>query len=160
MQKPKILPRIFCLLLMCVLSACTNTNQKVVQNNHDSIAIKPKTSQTLCFREVSGTQQKDTVFIHLNIDQQKVNGEMNDVIFEKDARRGKLNGEIHGDKIDAIWTFMQEGTTDTLALQFQLKNNELLQRPLKVNAKTGRQQTDKTAENWIILPLIDCNLRK
>jgi hypothetical protein len=34
---------------------------------------------------------------------------------------------------------------DTIGVEFLLKDKQLSQKPLKLNTKTGRQQTDETA---------------
>lgn len=70
---------------------------------------------------------------------------MNWLPYQKDSRKGKLDGIIKNDTIRATWSFMQEGMKDTLKLNFQFKNSQLSQKPLKLNTKTGREQTDEKA---------------
>jgi hypothetical protein len=70
---------------------------------------------------------------------------MNWIPDQKDSRKGTLEGTVKGDNIDAVWSFMQEGMKDTLSLKFKLNNNELSQKPLKLNVTSGRDQTDESA---------------
>jgi hypothetical protein len=100
---------------------------------------------SLCFVRLEGNQQQDSTTVELSIKGNTVTGEMHWIPFEKDGRKGILNGRKNGDIINAVWTFKQEGMTDTMAVEFQLKNNQLSQKPLKQNLKDGRQQTDEAA---------------
>ncbi|MDB5155410.1 MAG: hypothetical protein JWR50_117 [Mucilaginibacter sp.] len=71
---------------------------------------------------------------------------MNWLPYQKDSRKGTLDGALKNDTIHAVWSFMQEGMMDTLKLNFQIKNGELSQKPLKLNTKTGREQTDESSD--------------
>jgi hypothetical protein len=75
----------------------------------------------------------------------KATGQMNWLPYQKDSRKGTLDGIIKNDTLHATWSFMQEGMKDTLKLSFLFKNNQLAQKPLKLNVKTGRDQTDESA---------------
>jgi hypothetical protein len=65
---------------------------------------------------------------------------------------------MNADKsINAVWTFMQEGVTDTMAVAFRLNHTSLLQKPLIVNTTTGREVTNNLAPYSIELKPTDCN---
>jgi hypothetical protein len=98
------------------------------------------------FVHTEGTNQQDSTTVTLNLQSGTVTGQMNWMPHEKDSRKGTLKGTRNGDMVDATWTFMQEGMTDTLHLKFKFQNDKLLQKPLKLNAKTGREQTDESAD--------------
>ena len=100
-----------------------------------------KTS-SLCFIR---TERRDTTNIEMVIKGNVITGQMNWMPFEKDSRKGTLSGTLKGDTVYATWSFMQEGMKDTLGLQFLTKGDNLMQKPLKLNTKTGREQTDNTA---------------
>ena len=85
---------------------------------------------------------------------------MTDAIFEKDIRRGVLSGHINEKNITATWTYMQEGTIETLQLKFLLENGWLLMAPLVYDAKSGRQEVDSNSSPWIVVPESDCKLSK
>lgn len=108
-------------------------------------ANKAPVASSLCFLLTEGKSNQDTTSIELVIKGNKVSGQMNWLPYQKDSRKGKLAGVIAGDTIKATWTFMQEGMPDTLGLKFKLNNNQLMQKPLKLNTKTGRDQTDVSA---------------
>lgn len=103
------------------------------------------TISSLCFLRTEGKTNQDTTSIELVVKGNKVTGVMNWLPYQKDSRKGTLDGTFKGDTINAVWTFMQEGMKDTLNLKFKLDNDQLAQKPLKLNAKTGREQTDLSA---------------
>ncbi|QQL48549.1 hypothetical protein [Mucilaginibacter ginkgonis] len=105
------------------------------------------TVSSLCYLH---TQGKDSTSVELVIKGNKVSGVMNWLPYEKDSRKGKLDGTVKDSVINAVWTFMQEGMTDTMNVAFRVSNNTLAQKPLKLNTKTGRQQTDNSADYSVI----------
>ena len=114
--------------------------------NGDTLATPVKGDATsLCFLRTEGRLNQDTTSIELVIKNDKVSGQMYWHPFEKDSRKGTLSGTVKGDTVNAVWSFMQEGMQDTLGLQFLIKGENLMQKPLKLNTKTGREQTDKSA---------------
>jgi hypothetical protein len=138
------------LAIAFIIASCNNTGDKSEAASIDTLANSNTPKRTpnahaLCFLRTEGNNNQDTTSIELVIKDNKVTGLMNWMPFEKDSRKGKLNGTIKNDTIDAVWSFMQEGMTDTLNLKFTILNNQLMQKPLKLNTTTGRQQTDDTA---------------
>ncbi|WP_342645669.1 hypothetical protein [Mucilaginibacter sp. CSA2-8R] len=153
--------------LVCIsllmLTACENSSRREAQSNPDSTNRDAKRgritkrTQDGCYMRVSGKQMRDTQYVQLHIESGKVSGKLVENIYEKDARRGNLVGSIQKDKsIKAVWTYMQEGQTDTLTLSFLLTPKALMQRPLKVNTATGRQVTDNSASFSVELTPADC----
>jgi len=156
----------FPLLIIAALSfaACKSSPQQ--QDTSDTTNSKQnvkrgkisKRTQDGCYIKASGQQMKDTLYVQLHIQNNKVSGRMIESIFEKDSRKGTLEGTLQPDKsIKAVWTFMQEGMTDTLAVDFRLDHTGITQKPYKVNTSTGRQVTDATAPYSIKLEPADCN---
>ena len=138
------------LAIAFIMASCSNTEDKSEAASIDTLADSSTPKRTpnahaLCFLRTEGNNNQDTTSIELVIKDNKVTGLMNWMPFEKDSRKGKLNGTIKNDTIDAVWSFMQEGMTDTLNLKFTIINNQLMQKPLRLNTTTGRQQTDDTA---------------
>lgn len=149
------------LILCCAASlaivSCSSNQDK--QSKTDSVVVSDtvvKTQSTvqtnnapaassLCFLRTDGKTKQDSTSVELVIKGNKVSGQMNWIPYQKDSRKGKLDGVIAGDTIKATWTFMQEGMTDTLGLKFKLDKDQLTQKPLKLNTKTGREQTDESA---------------
>ncbi|MCJ8210334.1 hypothetical protein MUY27_11495 [Mucilaginibacter sp. RS28] len=113
-------------------------------------------SGKMCFQKVSGLQGNDTLAVTLNINDGKVTGKMENVIYEKDSRRGTLEGTLNGNDINAVWKYMQEGAIDTLHVSFRLNGAELWQYPIKFNSKTNREQTDVMDTAWVKLQKVDC----
>ncbi|MCC8426846.1 hypothetical protein [Mucilaginibacter sp. UR6-11] len=119
-----------------VINEETVAKNTPINNNNPAV-------YSLCFLNREG---KDSTSIELVVSGDKVTGTMNWLPYQKDSRKGTLNGIIKNDELLATWNFMQEGMKDTLKLNFLLKDGELSQKPLKQNAKTGRQQTDESAD--------------
>jgi hypothetical protein len=159
----------FATLLACVslfTSACQNSSKREAQDNPDSTNKQgkqgriTKRTQDGCYMRVTGQQMRDTQYVQLHIEGGKVSGTMVESIYEKDARKGNLVGNIQKDKsIKAVWTYMQEGQTDTLTLSFLLTPRALMQKPLKADASTGRQMTDNSATFSVELKPSNCNIR-
>lgn len=149
---------------LSIMAACNSSPQE--QDNTDTVNSKQKIkrgkiskrTQDGCYIKVSGPQMKDTLFVQMHIEKDKVSGQMIESIFEKDSRKGTLEGAMQPDKtIKAVWTFMQEGMTDSIAVNFKLDHTGLMQQPLKVDAATGRQVTDVAAPYSVKLEPADCN---
>lgn len=145
------------------LAACSSNPKK---NNGDSLETDSPAVDSLqtaagpghiCFLHTDGTANQDSTIIHLMIDGDKVTGDMNWIPKEKDARKGKLEGTQAGNTIKAVWSFMQEGATDTMAVEFNFPGDKLEQKPLIVNTKTGRQQTDAKTGYTVIFNKINCD---
>lgn len=132
-------------LSILFLAACSSPDKQSAQTdsltNKDTLT-KAKAPYPLCFLNKQG---KDSTSIELAINGNKVKGQMNWLPYQKDSRKGTIEGTITNDTIHATWSFMQEGMKDTLKLNFLFKNNQLSQKPLKLNVKTGREQTDESA---------------
>ena len=137
------------LAIAFIVASCNNTGHKseatLADTLTDKSSLTPNT-HALCFLRTDGNNNQDTTSIELVIKDNKITGLMNWMPFEKDSRKGKLQGTIKNDTIYAVWSFMQEGMTDTINLKFTVKNNQLMQKPLKLNTTTGREQTDDTAD--------------
>jgi hypothetical protein len=136
-----------------LIASCSSNNKS---ENKDSVdanaadtgkiaaAAAPSAASSLCFLRTEGKTNQDSTSIELVIENNKVTGHMKWLPYQKDSRKGTLDGTVKGDTINAVWSFMQEGMKDTLSLKFKLSNNELSQMPLKLNVKTGREQTDES----------------
>ncbi|WP_158827146.1 hypothetical protein [Mucilaginibacter lacusdianchii] len=135
-------------------SIVTNTKTKTDTITTERDIPSALVNGTEHFLHTEGTNHQDSTTVTLNLKGGTVTGQINWMPHEKDSRKGKLAGTRSGDMIDAVWTFMQEGMTDTLKLKFELKNNQLLQKPLKLNTQTGREQTDESADYTVAYTLM------
>lgn len=142
------------------LCACsdTGTNHYPRQSGTAGIEKSKPGNKQYCFTRISGNQNRDTLKISMHIENKQVTGEMTDAIFEKDIRRGMLSGHVNERNITATWTYMQEGTIESLQLHFVLGNGQLLMAPLVYDTKSGRQKTDTSALPPIVIPESDCQL--
>ncbi|MEO8887031.1 MAG: hypothetical protein ABI367_13280 [Mucilaginibacter sp.] len=136
------------LAMLLIISSCsTNENS---DNAKNGTTVKPPIASALCFLLTEGNNNRDSTSIELVIKNNKVTGSMNWLPYQKDSRKGSLTGTINNNIIQANWSFMQEGIKDTLNLQFMLDSTRLLQKPLKANTQSGRQQTDALASYTLI----------
>ena len=154
-----------CLLLAGALAASCSGNRThntdasgsrkdtVLANATDA----PPVNMQYCFYHADGAKGQDTTSVNILINGDKVAGKMNWLPKEKDMRKGTISGTLTGNAIKAVWTFMQEGTKDTMTVEFQLRGNELAQKPYLYDAKTGRQQTDSKADYNIIYSMKNCS---
>lgn len=143
-----------------MLAACTVDQNK--QGNRDSTAAAEKhtgagENRSLCFEHVSGNRNQDTALVYLKISGDHVDGELISLPYEKDRRKGNINGTIDGDIIKGVWTFSQEGAEDTLSFEFKLQNDRLLQKEYTVDKNSGRQILSNTGVFSIEYMPYDCS---
>ena len=148
------------------LASCTgngkkngNTLQAKNGQGDTSYASKlntPAQNMEYCFIHTDGTNAQDTTAVHLVINADKVSGDMSWLPKEKDKRKGTLTGILNGDNIKAVWSFMQEGMKDTLAVEFKLSAQQLAQKPVYVNSATGREQLNAKADYTVMYKLDNC----
>jgi hypothetical protein len=156
-------------ILICVLAlaSCTgngtkNSNDTIKSTNDQEDASQATTLNTpaqnmeYCFMHTDGTNSQDTTVVHLVINANRVSGDMSWLPKEKDKRKGTLSGKLNGDKIRAVWSFMQEGMKDTLAVEFKLSAQELAQKPMNLNTATGREQLSIRADYSVKYKLDNC----
>ncbi|MBD1395019.1 hypothetical protein [Mucilaginibacter glaciei] len=156
-------------LIICALAlaSCAGSGSKNGGDNLQADSGKKDTSAATklntpaqnmeyCFIHTDGKSAKDITAIHLVINANKVSGDMNWLPKEKDRRKGTLSGSLEGDNIKAVWSFMQEGTKDTLAVEFKLSAQQLAQKPMILSTKTGREQVNTKADYSVIYKLDNC----
>ncbi|NOW97417.1 hypothetical protein [Mucilaginibacter sp. SG564] len=155
-----------CLLVAGMMAASCSGNHS---NNTDTLgtagkkdtalanaADAPVVNMQYCFYHTDGTAAQDTTTVNILINGDQVTGKMNWVPKEKDARKGTISGKLNGNAIKALWTFSQEGSKDTMSVEFQLRGNALAQKPYSYDAKTGRQQTNTKADYSVIYNMKNC----
>jgi hypothetical protein len=158
----------FYLLVSIVLLASCSGGNNVADNDTTisklsaadtqlgSAANAPLVNMRYCFFYTDGTRAQDTTEVSIFINGNKVTGDMYWMPKEKDARKGTLTGTLAGNTIKAMWNYNQEGSADTMAVEFQLRGNALAQKPYQYDAKTGRQQTNKAAAYTVIYNMKNC----
>jgi len=143
------------IIISLLATACTSNNTKTESKDADSpdsstLKNTVATDTSRCFLLTEGTKNQDSTTIEFAIKNNKVNGQMNWLPYQKDSRKGTLTGTAKGDTINAVWSFMQEGMKDTIGLKLVLNGNRLMQKPLAFDAKTGRQYTDEKAGYTVV----------
>lgn len=118
---------LICLSILSTLfAACGNnkTTDEQSSANDTSVAVTPvqPTDNNTCY---AYTNNKDSILLHLEIDGNKVTGDMVYSLFEKDKNTGTIEGEVKGDTIFANYTFMSEGVNSVREVAFLKKANTL-----------------------------------
>ncbi|MXV14947.1 hypothetical protein [Hufsiella ginkgonis] len=141
MKKP------YLLVLMLLFAACTNSatnpaNDSTAIADNTENAVKKHEEINSCFEHLEGTDSTDVTALHLVINNDEVTGELNWIPKEKDARKGMIRGTRQGDLIRGIWTFSQEGMSDSLEVEFKISGNNVLQRSYAIDQATGKEYLD------------------
>jgi len=116
-------------------------------------------ADTVCFLRTTGDKNQDSDFVHLVIVNDRVAGELDIVPYEKDARRGTFRGSKLGNDISGVWTYLQEGQTDSIRVMFRLEKDRLLQKAASVDPVSGREILRDTAAYSIFYKKTNCNKR-
>lgn len=147
---------------MSFLGACvgepTRTNGEndiSVTESQDSIPSPSPHNKTMCFLKLDGTQNQDSTYVYIQLKGDSISGLYNWIPDMKDARRGIINGIKQGDTINVVWSYMQEGTVDTIHTQFVLENNKLKQQPY-LTREDGRQVRNKSAPFEVVYNSTAC----
>jgi len=135
--------------------SCSNNNSES-QTASENVKIDLQ-YDTLCFQKVSGNSNQDTATIQLLLQGESVKGRFSNVPFEKDARIGTLSGTKKNSLISCVWAYSQEGTADSLLVEFKLSENTLLQKDFKIDSKTGREILTDSSRFSIVFNKIKCS---
>ncbi|AEI50854.1 hypothetical protein [Runella slithyformis] len=107
------------LLIGSILGACSS------QNSHESTSVAAdniaKEMTANCYTYVNN---RDTVELNLMQLGTKVSGELTYKLYEKDANRGTIEGEIKGDTLLANYTFKSEGISSLRQVAFLKKGED------------------------------------
>lgn len=135
-----------------------NDTSKTLKEDTLTGTIRPTAQQNkrYCFRRTEGTGNQDTTIVQFTVNVDRIEGTMNWIPKEKDSRKGILTGTISDHEIKAVWSYIQEGMKDSMVVAFKLTPQRLAQKPLKVNAATGRQETDEEADYTVIYEQDEC----
>ncbi|WP_439557805.1 lipocalin family protein [Dyadobacter sp.] len=71
--------------------------------------------------------RKDSAFLHVNVADSIVTGELFYAFYEKDRNQGKIDGVMRGDTIYAKYTFVSEGTESTREVVFLKKGPQWIE---------------------------------
>ena len=70
---------------------------------------------------------KDSVFLKIIYDGDRVNGEIVYRLFEKDKNVGNFDGTLHGDTVFAVYNFFSEGKRSTREVAFLKEGDKLIE---------------------------------
>ncbi len=128
------------------LASCTATPGNQTEESSDSLTENSGNAgstepsmQTLCFQKLGGKSNQDTTSLSLIINGEEVSGDFAHYPYQKDRRVGTISATKKNDLIKGVWIYMQEGMNDTLAVEFKLNGDKLVQKNYTVDPKTGRE---------------------
>lgn len=109
------------------------------------------------------TRRGDSIMIRISdgFDGASIRGEMEVVIHEKDRRSGTWRGTFGADGVvRAAYTFLQEGATETIGIQFTRMGGEngLVLRPSAYDSVTGKEYPDSTRDFSTRLNGVPCEV--
>ena len=123
---------IFILITVTLLPGCKNTTREEQASEKQEIekekANEPVTTDTYCFRNEypfkDNPSMKDIQELKLSIENGKVTGTYNWLPAEKDQRKGKVEGTLHNNTVNAQYIFTQEGREDTTQIKIMLETDK------------------------------------
>lgn len=142
------------------LASCSDGSTKnppgAAENTPDSAKVHDSTT-AYCY---SSTRKRDTVLLHININGEKVQGELEYNLYEKDRNKGDLEGVLKGDTLIANYKFLSEGVESVRQVVFLKKGNDLIEGFGESEEKNGKIMfKDIRAlnfDNSFILQKVDC----
>ncbi|SKB91242.1 putative periplasmic lipoprotein [Daejeonella lutea] len=145
------------------MAACTSQPEKTTESSDTTVNVNTDVKvteepmvETLCFQKLAGTANQDTTSLKLTLDGDNVTGDFGHYPKEKDRRVGRINATRDGDLIKGTWVYMQEGTNDTLQVEFKLSGDKLVQKNYTIDPKTGREVFSDASVFNIEFDKVDC----
>ena len=132
--------------ILFIVFACTNNEKSNNTTVNDSVAndntnITSSQPVKLCYAQ----KNKDTVLLNIELNGDKVTGELYINRFEKDVNRGTINGTMKGDTLFADYTFNAEGMQSVREVVFLKKDDVIIEGygPLKYDSNNKAVFTNK-----------------
>jgi hypothetical protein len=142
--------------MVLAISSCTQNAGK-----SGSLANKNNITDdivdTLCFERYSGMKNQDTASISIVIHGNGIRGIYSNFPYEKDSRKGIIIGSKTGETITGMWTYTQEGMTDSIRVEFKLKEDALFQKQTSFDLQSGRETIADTASFRLKYVMINCH---
>lgn len=130
--------------LAAIVASCTSNNaEKKAKDTTEMIALDTTFSPTNPAAENSTscytyTKNRDTASLSLTMKGEELTGNLKYHLFEKDANKGTIAGEIKGDTIIADYTFDSEGLRSVRQVVFLKKDGKLYEGYGESEEKDGR----------------------
>lgn len=152
--------------LAAIMASCTsNQAEKKMSDSSAKIALdttfspanKEPAHSITCYQFV---KNKDTANMQLRINGEEVTGFLDYHIFEKDANKGTLSGEMKGDTLIADYTFDSEGMRSVRELVLLKKEGKLYEGYGPVKEDKGKYIFENRGklkfDNTIVFSPIPC----
>lgn len=148
---------IFTIILISLATAC-NPGSK----GEDSPGQKetPVNNQSAyCYTSI---KNKDSILLHIEINNDVVQGDLVYNFYEKDRNSGTITGQMKGDTIFADYSFISEGTGSVREVAFLKKGKNLVEGFGDAEERNGKmvfksRQSLKFDENMALLKEVPCD---
>lgn len=147
------------LVAVCTIGSACNNETKVASETESLITTKVEepVAQNACYQSF---YKRDTVTLHLEVNNNRVTGNLVYHLFEKDKNSGIIDGQMKGDTLLAEYSFMSEGVNAVREVAFLKKGSDLVEGYGDMVEKNGKLLFKNTAsinfENKIVLVKEDC----
>lgn len=139
-------------------SCNSDSTQKTENKTQEEEMPSPAVSDTaICYTFDNG---KDKITMQITNSNNTVTGDLAYNYFEKDKNAGTIKGEMHGDTLLALYTFMSEGKESKREVAFLKKDDKIIEGYGTVNPTSGEPDlTDRSSikfDNTFALQKTDC----
>src|SRR5882757_5341997 len=104
-------PLLFLLVVAVFLLSCNDGSTKAPVAEKNAI----DSAAAYCYYSA---RNRDTVFLHINVAGNKVTGDLEYNLYEKDKNKGSIQGMLKGDTLIAEYTFLSEGIESVREVAF------------------------------------------
>lgn len=147
------------LLPLVLLAACNNkragTGETPVSHVSDTMVVTPL-QENRCYRFATA---KDTVELHLTLNDSAATGSLSYHLAEKDRNEGTINGTMKGDTLKAEYRYHSEGVESVREVIFLQRGNDLQEGTGTQSEHEGKMVFNDPASisfNGLVLGKVDC----
>jgi carbonic anhydrase len=124
-------PLLFLLVVADFLLSCNDGSTKAPVAEKNAV----DSATAYCYYSI---RNRDTVFLHINVAGNKVTGDLEYNLYEKDKNKGSIQGMLKGDTLIAEYTFLSEGIESVREVAFLKKGNDWVEGYGDIEEKNGR----------------------
>lgn len=118
---------LFCLLSLLALVACqskSNTEATTDTSGNPTHDAKTPLPSAICYQAIKGL---DTFRLQVKVAGNRATGTLAYRFSEKDSSYGNIDGQMHGDTLYAMYTYMSEGSRSQREVAFLLSPSEAVE---------------------------------
>lgn len=124
-------------MAIAIFAACQSDSKNSSKADSNIKSAGSSATSTQCFASINN---RDSAYLTLKKDQNRVSGSLSYNIYEKDKNSGVIAGIIKGDTIIADYTFQSEGTNSVRQVVWLKQNDQLIEGFGDVTEVNGKVQ--------------------